>query len=238
VAFRGPLPRYLPASIAELRENRAGLPGVSRRPTADPSRLSIEEVDDIHIPLSVAEAVIAATSRPGSRVLDPFAGYGTTLLACENLGRKAVGVELLPEHVRICRKRAPRSEVIEGDARGVGKLVAGPIDLCFTAPPFLTKNDHPTDPLTGYELEGGDYEDYLTALVGIAAQVCDLLVPGGYLVMNAANIRFRHQTTSLAWDIAGRVDAVLPFIAETAIVWDEMPHDFTGDYLLVFRKPT
>lgn len=199
-------------------------------------QLSVEEVEDIHIPLSLAEAVVRAASPANGRVLDPFAGYGTTLVACERLGREGVGIELLPEHLRICRERAPSSVAIEGDARGVRHLVEGPFDLCFTAPPFRTKNKHPTDPLTGYELEGGDYASYLDSLTRIARQIESLLVPGGYLILNAANIRYQRQTTALAWDIAERFGRILPFIAETVVVWDEMPHDFTGDYLLTFQK--
>lgn len=189
------------------------------------------------MPLSVAEQVITATTDPGDRVLDPFAGYGTTLLASENLGRRSTGVELLPEHVRIAAARAPHSTVIEGDARGLYRLVSGHFRLCFTAPPFLTKNDHPHDPLTGYELEGGDYWTYLESLTQILQQAVTFLVPGGYLVLNVANIRFRDQTTLLAWDLAARVKEIIPFIAETSLLWDEIPHDFTGDYLLCFQKP-
>lgn len=199
--------------------------------------LTAAEVLDIHLPLSLAEAVVGAACPPAGRVLDPFAGYGTTLLACERLGRRAVGIELLPEHVRICQERAPESRIIEGDSRGLHQLVEGPFDLCFTAPPFRTANDHPDDPLTGYELIGGTYESYLTELAGIAAQIVELLRPGAYLVMSAANLRYRGHTTRLAWDLAAAINPVVPFVAETTIVWDSLPHDFTGDYLLTFQKP-
>ena len=220
-----------------MRSDRIGLPGVSASATPQPDQLSADEVLDIHIPLSIAENIITAATPLGGRVLDPFAGYGTTLLACENLGRDAVGVELLPEHVRISTARAPRSQVIEGDSRGLYRLVEGPFDLCFTAPPFLTRNEHPTDPLTGYELIGGDYASYIAALTRITSQVDALLSPGGFLILNVANIRFQGQTTRLAWDIAAAVDDVVPFISESVIVWDKLPHDFTGDYMLTFQKP-
>src|SRR5699024_304642 len=121
-------------------------------------------------------------------------------------------------------------------SRGLYRLVEAPFDLCFTAPPFLTRNDHPTNPLSGYELVGGDYSSYLASLADIAAQVRELLVPGGLLIMNVANIRYRDETTTLAWDVAEAIDKVLPFVAESAIVWDEIPHDFTGDYLLSFLR--
>ncbi len=38
-------------------------------------------------------------------VLDPFAGSGTTLLAARNLGRSYVGIEIVPQYVRIVKKR-------------------------------------------------------------------------------------------------------------------------------------
>lgn len=235
VSYRGPLPRYFQASLRELHSDRLNLPGVSAESIGTADRLSVGEVEDIHFPVSLAEKIIAAASPAGGRVLDPFAGYGTTLLACENLGREAVGVELLPEHVAICRKRAPRSTVIEGDSRGLYRLVEGPFDLVFTAPPFRTKNHHPVDPLTGYELEAGDYESYLDSLTSIASQVAQLLRPGGYFIVNAANIRYKGVTTTLAWDLAARFGEVIPFVTETMIVWDEMPHDFSADYVLTFQ---
>lgn len=222
------------ATTSELRADREALPGVSAPGAGGPDQLSLEEVVDIHVPLSLAESVVAAASPPGGRVLDPFAGYGTTLAACENLERTGVGVELLPEHVRISQARAPHSTVIEGDSRGLYRLVTGPFDLCFSAPPFLTRNDHPANPLTGYELDEGTYASYVDSLAGIAEQARDVLAPGAFLVLNIANIRFRDQTTRLAWDVAAAIDRVLPFIAETTVVWDELPHDFTGDYLLTF----
>ncbi len=40
--------------------------------------------------------LIELCTEPGGVVLDPFAGIGTTLLACERTGRRFIGVELLP----------------------------------------------------------------------------------------------------------------------------------------------
>jgi DNA modification methylase len=39
------------------------------------------------------------------RVLDPFAGSGTTLIAADRLGRDAVGVELKPQYVAMAQRR-------------------------------------------------------------------------------------------------------------------------------------
>lgn len=38
-------------------------------------------------------------------VYDPFLGSGTTLIACENLGRSCVGMELNPDYIAVVLKR-------------------------------------------------------------------------------------------------------------------------------------
>lgn len=45
-------------------------------------------------PVALYEKIIAASSRRGEIVLDPFAGCATTLVAAENLGRAWVGIEI------------------------------------------------------------------------------------------------------------------------------------------------
>ena len=50
-------------------------------------------------PSKLAELCIAAGSRPGDTVLDPFAGSGTTLHAAYRMERGALGIELNPEYL-------------------------------------------------------------------------------------------------------------------------------------------
>jgi adenine-specific DNA-methyltransferase len=52
-------------------------------------------------PVALMEHVIATLSRPGDTVLDPFLGSGSTLIACERLGRRCLGSELDPGYVDI-----------------------------------------------------------------------------------------------------------------------------------------
>lgn len=49
-------------------------------------------------PVNLFGRLIKNSSRPGEKVLDPFGGSGTTIIACEQLGRKAYVMELDPRY--------------------------------------------------------------------------------------------------------------------------------------------
>ncbi|MDT4940941.1 MAG: hypothetical protein QOJ34_1030, partial [Pseudonocardiales bacterium] len=73
---------------------------------ADFEAEQLDEADDeVHFNEQLVRAVLEEFTAPGDRVLDPFAGFGTTLAVSDQLGRVAVGVELLPDRVEIIRKR-------------------------------------------------------------------------------------------------------------------------------------
>jgi site-specific DNA-methyltransferase (adenine-specific) len=56
-------------------------------------------------PLGVVRRAVAASSRPGDRVLDCFAGSGTTAAAARGLGRRFVMVDSNPEALAVMRRR-------------------------------------------------------------------------------------------------------------------------------------
>ncbi|MCX6916642.1 MAG: DNA methyltransferase [Verrucomicrobia bacterium] len=45
-------------------------------------------------PVALLERIISSSSNPGSLVLDPFGGCGTTIDAAEKLGRKWIGIDI------------------------------------------------------------------------------------------------------------------------------------------------
>ncbi len=50
-------------------------------------------------------AELAKIVKPGETILDPFMGSGTTGVACANLGRKFIGIEIEPKYFDIACKR-------------------------------------------------------------------------------------------------------------------------------------
>jgi hypothetical protein len=65
-------------------------------------------------PLSLMHRLVALCSSPGDLVIDPFMGSGTTLRACEDLGRRAIGIELVEAHCATAVERL-RQGVLFGE---------------------------------------------------------------------------------------------------------------------------
>ena len=194
--------------------------------------------DDIHFTEALAESIILHTTDPGDVVLDPFAGYGTTLAVAERLGRRAIGVELLSEHIEIARGRmGANARLIRGDAQQLATLVDETVDLVFTSPPYMASVDHPENPLTGYTSDDGDYPTYLRELGSIFAQAATLLRAHGQVVVNVANpVAPDGRVTPLVSDISRVIAEHLTLLGITALRWDEPPAGLAGDYLLWFSK--
>ena len=197
-----------------------------RHPSAD---------EDVHFSRALVAAVLEDLTRPDDRVLDPFAGFGTTLRVAEAMGRRAVGVELLPERCAAAAAAAPSSLVVQGDARRLARLVEGPFDLVLTSPPYMASDDGSEDPLSGYR-GASSYADYLRDLRSILAQCLGLLSPEGHLVVNVANIDSGVRYTPLAWDVGRLLGGVGRLTQDVFVCWDRPWHDLAGDYLLVARR--
>lgn len=200
--------------------------------------------EDVHMVAALVDHVLEGASSPGDLVFDPFAGFGTTIERADALGRRALGIELLPERVAQLQRRVPAAHVIEGDARELLRIVRsatpvtrdGSVDLVLTSPPYMTSEHHEADPLTAYEQNTGNYSKYLQELGLVAAQCSRLVKPGGYVVWNVADIHHMGMTTPLIADCSSVLARHLTPVGITEIQWDEYPHDLVADALLVFQR--
>jgi len=56
-------------------------------------------------PIALMEYLVKLVSKEGAVVLDPFAGSGSTLLACKKLNRQYIGIEREEDYVKIIKAR-------------------------------------------------------------------------------------------------------------------------------------
>jgi len=80
-----------PRDVIEIPTLTNGMPEKTAHPTQKP--------------LELVRRLVAAATRPGELVVDPFAGSGTTLVAAEALGRRWLGCERDPGYRRIALAR-------------------------------------------------------------------------------------------------------------------------------------
>ena len=178
-------------------------------------------------------AFVNAYTVPGDVVFDPFAGFGTTLATAQRLGRSAVGFEINAARVAYTRTQlADPSAVREQDARGFDWSTLPEFRLSITSPPYMTKEDHDQNPLSGYRTLDGDYGRYLSDLQQIYRGIANRAVSSdARIVVNVANLR----STPLAWDVGAALSEVLSFDHEVVLNWDKPEDWFTQDYCLVCR---
>ena len=89
------------------------LPDAAHYFVDDRSQDDVFEVNKPHIsdlhpttkPVELVARMVANSSRRGETVYDPFCGSGTTLVACEQLGRIGYGVEISAEYVAVALER-------------------------------------------------------------------------------------------------------------------------------------
>lgn len=56
-------------------------------------------------PIKLIEKLILENSKEGDLILDPFLGSGTTAVACKQLKRNYIGIEISPEYCKIAEER-------------------------------------------------------------------------------------------------------------------------------------
>ncbi|OLS27449.1 MAG: Modification methylase MjaV [Candidatus Heimdallarchaeota archaeon LC_2] len=203
-------------------------------------------------------------TKKGMTVLDPFAGIGTTLVACERTQRKGIGIELNQNFAEIATMRVLDShQVIIDDARNIKDLNLPEIDFCITSPPYwrmLNKIDvnqkkrEEKGLMTDYgdfnadlgKIE--DYNEFLKILLDIFDQIYDKLRNKAYLVIIVQNIVDKGEMMPFAWELALEL-AKGRYVLKKEKIWCQdkkglhpfgYPYAWVSNtfhhYCLVFRK--
>jgi DNA modification methylase len=185
---------------------------------------------------SFVEYCVNEFTEKGQVVFDPFAGYGTTLLIAEELGRLGYGIEYSQSKANYVQGLLEHPErLIHSDSRSLKEYDLPLIDLCLTSPPYTHRSDT-ENPFVDYRQKGFDYPSYLQEMGNIFSQVAQKMRPSGRLVIEASNLKKNGEVTTLAWDIAREVSRLFHFEGETVICWDEYGYGYNHSYCLVFSS--
>lgn len=177
--------------------------------------------------------LICLFTKQGGRVLDPFVGSGSTLIACAQCARVGVGIELSPGWAGVARQRlleeagpqAADQTLVEADARqALGELEAESFDLLLTSPPYWSMlrkkpglkvqterlaRDLPTHYSESPDDLGNiqDYDRFLAALGGIFSLALCALKPGAYACIIVSDFRHGKRFVMHHADVSGLMEA-------------------------------
>jgi len=113
-----------------------GAPGGPHRPVPTRDQDSVWEVarpgkspeHPTMKPLELLAKAFGNSSEPGDVAYEPFSGSGTTIIACEQLGRKARAIEIEPLYVDVGVRRwqnyTGQDAVLDGDGRTFAEVTA------------------------------------------------------------------------------------------------------------------
>lgn len=202
------------------------------------------KIDDNRFSESLVEYLLNEYTKRKDKVLDIFAGLGTTLFVAEEMGRIPYGIEFDKQRYEyICDNLENKENIINGDALKLLEYNLPTCDFFLTSPPYMHKEDN-ENPFTAYT-RSGNYENYLRDYVKVFSQVKQVMKSNSVVAVEIANIKIDGEVTALAWDVSKEISKVLKFEGEIIIKWEGEEEDNTNgiygcgydhSYCLIFRN--
>jgi hypothetical protein len=193
---------------------------------------------------------IAHFAPPEGVVLDPFAGFATTLVAAALEGRRGIGFELDAGRAALARGRLARLALSPAPTVQDGALPRAPseqrasVDLLLTSVPYFGADARLVDqPEQLYR--SACYAQHLDGLGEVFHRARDWLRPGGWCIAMAQTLRLGDSVLPLAWDLAAVLNSLFQRLDERLLLYPKpaetpAPGDARSDrsheYALVFRK--
>ena len=193
------------------------------------------EGNDICFSAAIPRYFIGRYSKKGDKILDPFAGLGTTLFVAEELGRTPYGIEAERERFEWTAGQVQNwQHVFHEDAARINYIGLPKMDLCVTSPPFMPM-DHDWNPLYSGNPAHAGYAKYLSRMRFIFGEVAKVMKHRALLVVHLDNLR-RRRFTPLLWDVGQAIGQSFRLENDIVIQWENPPPDYPYTHCLMFRK--
>ena len=85
--------------------NKCGTPDILKIPIKKMKDVNGKNLHDTEKPVDLMEILVENSSNEGDTVLDPFMGIGATGVACKELNRNFIGIELDENYFNIAKER-------------------------------------------------------------------------------------------------------------------------------------
>ena len=131
----------------------------------------------------IPNQVLRRFTRAGDWVVDLFSGMGTTLIECDRLGRRGVGVELSPEVAERSRARTKQPVLVGDSADPTTVERVRELTGCDTACVFLHPPYHDVIKFSDDPRDLSNASDFIAAFRPVVANATALLRPGGHLAL-------------------------------------------------------
>jgi len=199
-------------------------------------------------PIALAKRCIELFTHRGELVLDPFVGSGTTLVAARELARNAVGFDLLPQYVDLCKERLAQEPLLHDtqqiaicdDARNIGAyLPPESVSLIVTSPPYANllnrqrrnksrrsneRRNHQYLKVEQYSQDERDLgtltlDEYGTAMEEIFRGLLPLLRPKAHCVVNVPDMWWENQRMTIHITVVEALRRA-GYELRNTIIWD------------------
>lgn len=204
----------------------------------------------------VKRVISCFTTDEETRILDPFMGSGSTIVAAYEMGKYGIGFEINENYVELAKSRLKQQtlftkqdyEIHNVDANSISNLIKQEsIDLCITSPPYwdilLQKRTADYKEIRHYgdhEEDLGhirDYKQFIDALKKVFIGVYKVLKNDSYCIINVMDLRKKDIFYPFHMDLAIAMRDI-GFIFDDLIIWDrrqEYNNLRTLGYPSVFR---
>jgi DNA modification methylase len=195
-------------------------------------------------PQELVEKLIRLYLRdPGSVVLDPFMGIGSTMLASMNQGMRGIGFDLSKDFCGIANQRIGKfqctltneteiltPDVHNKDSRTISKVLEEQsVDLVVTSPPYwdILNQKRTADGkiIRNYSSDTEDlgnipdYEEFLADLKNVYTEVYKVMKPGARCIAVVMDIRKKDKFYPLHED-QSRIMREIGFELDEYVIWD------------------